>query len=970
MGFLITLLIFAILFVLSELLRPKPEMEDAKPAGLGDFSFPTATEGRAVPLVWGTIQITGPNVVWYGNLFTSGITEKIKTGIFSSSTVTVGYRYYVGMQFALCRGPVDQLRKVWVGDSVLFDRTGTPIVHDGTETWSLPYFLGGDDVGGNGGMGGTLLFKSGTDTQTVSSYLSTYQKVPPTTGDTPAYRGVCYVVPNSGPWYVGNSASIKPWKFEVRRIPVHDWITTVGTPYEGLDPTAYQLVNSQDANPALVLYEILHNTEWGMSITNEEIDIASVYWTAKLLFDEGNGFSMILDQQQEATDLLRLVAEQMDAVVTLTQIDGLWTVKPIRPTADLPAAIQPGTPKVIDEGNLIKLENFTRGAWDGTVNQLLLEFNDRADEYKQTFAGAQDLGNIRVQDQNVRAQIRYPGVKDAQLANDLAWRELLTQSYPLAKASVIVDRTFWDTEMGDIVELNDDDLGVSDFQMRVAAVDLGSLTEGEVRLDLVEDIFRAAIGAFSNVPGSGWEDPLATLLAFVYETAFEAPRAFSSRVNTTPEEARIWCGARRVGAESGFDSWATTGSTYLKTGDSTGFVYIGKLKAALTKSNTVPWNPATTFVIKADPDDLDLMYDSLELTLSANQIGQNLSNLLKIGNELIFITAAQKTGGELELITVYRGALDTVQEDHAIDDECWILSAGGNLMPETWVAGDVVKTRLLSKSLAGLLDIGDASDITNTMLKRSRRPYPPVWYTMNGATLSYPASLDLEAGAGTWDTDGVDFTVRRRDYLIYDEVSHMVADAATLGDFPTPSLFVMRYEFTKDYATVPVVLYTKEDNTTAVTALLVEILRYNAGAVPASLRIRVYARHTDNAEVLDSTQEYTIDIPTVTATSLTGLFNMGADAAAGVSNVFTTASSGTHTLRIQTAFANVIQYRVNGGSWLTAIAAAATSGVIPATTAGDTIELRHSETATGLIQLAYLRDNTAAADAAYWVPYV
>ena len=963
MGFLITLLIFAILFVLSELLRPKPEMEDAKPAGLGDFNFPTATEGRAVPLVWGTIQITGPNVVWYGNLFTSGITEKIKTGIFSSSTVTVGYRYYVGMQFALCRGPVDQLRKVWVGDSVLFDRTATPIVHDGTETWSLQYFLGGDDVGGNGGMGGTLIFKSGTDTQTVSSYLSTYQKVPPTTGDTPAYRGVCYVCPNTSPWYVGNSASIKPWKFEVRRL-AQGWAS--GTP----SWAAYVLVNSQDSNPALVLYEILTNTEWGMGRTDAELDLQSFASTAELLFNEGNGFSMILDQQQEATDLLRLVAEQMDAVVVLTQIDGLWTVKPIRPTADLPALIQPGTPKVIDESNLIKMENFTRGAWNGTVNQLLLEFNDRSDEYKQTFAGAQDLGNIRVQDQNVRAQVRYPGVKDATLANNLAWRELLTQSYPLAKASVIVDRTFWDTEMGDIIELNDTQLGVADFQMRVASVNLGDLTEGEVRLDLVEDIFRAAIGSFSDVPGSGWDDPLAALVAFAYEEAWEAPRAFSSRVTTSPEAARIWAGARRVGAESGFDSWATTGSTYLKTGDSTGFVLIGKLKAALTKSNTVPWTTVTTFVIKADPDDLDLMYDSLELALSPSQIGQNLSNLLKIGNELFFITTASKVAGELSLDTVYRGAIDTVQEDHAIDDECWILSAGGNLMDETWNAADVVKTRLLPKSLAGLLDIGDASDITNTMLKRARRPYPPVFYTLNTVVNNYPATLDLEAGTGVWDADGIDFTVRRRDYLIYDEVSHMIADAATLGDFPTPSAFVMRYEFTKDYATTPVVLYTKEDATTAVVALRNEILRYNAGAVPASLRIRIYARHTDNAEVLDSTQEYTIDIPTVTATTLTGLFNGGASAIGAASTAFVTVSNGTHTLRIQTAVTNVIDYRINGGAWVALITNPATSGIVPATVIGDTLQFRHAETATGLIRLAYLRDNTAAADAAYWVPYV
>ncbi len=953
------------LFVLSELLRPKPEMENAKPAGLGDFNFPTATEGRAVPLIWGTVRISGPNVVWYGDLRTVAIQENVKTGLFSSEDVTVGFRYFVGIQFALCRGPVDELRKVWVGDKVLFDRTGSPIPHDGTEYFNDPYFFGGDDVGGNGGMYGVALFKGGTETQSVASYLGNFQKIPPSTGDTPAYRGVCYVCPASSPFYVGNSAQIQPWKFEVRRIP--DVIPDPGDP-EGGGNGYYLLVNGEDANPAQVLYEVLTNTDWGLGFSHFDMDTQSFIDAANVCSGEGNGFSMILDQPQEASDLVRVIAEQMDAVVAQNQITGKWVATMIRPDADLPST--PPTPREIDSTNLISLESWTRGAWDGTVNQLLLEFFDRADEYKQTFAGAQDMGNIRIQDANVRSQIRYPGVKTADLANDLVWRELLTQSYPLAKATVKVDRTFWDTQIGSVVIFNDDTLGISGFVMRVASVNLGNLAEGEIRLELVEDIFRAIPGAF-DVPGSGW-DPVGELEAFVYQLAFESPRAFNARVFATPEEARIWGTGRRVGSESGYDSYARKAAeAYQKTGDSVGFVVLGKLKAALTKSDAVPWSPGTSFVVKPDPDDLDTLFDALDLTLSKNQVGSNLANLLLVGNEFVFVTAAAKVSGELQLNTVYRGAIDSVQEDHAVDDLVYILSAGGNVFPFVWDAGAVVDTKLLPKSLSGILDLGDATEIENTMNKRSRKPYPAVWYKLNNALLAYPASLDLEAGAGTWDTDGVDFDVSRRDYRLTDEVAQMEQDAALLATgFPAVEQHVTRYEVTKDYATVPVVLFTDEDDTTAWTVLRNLILRWNAGAVPASLQFRVYARHVDAAESLDSIQEYVIQIPTVTATSLTGLFNMGADSAGGVSNLFTCASTGTHTLRIQTAFANAIQYRVNGGGWLTLITGGMTTGTTAGETAGDTIELRHSETTVGLIQLAYLRDNIAAADAAYWVPYV
>lgn len=48
------------------LLAPKPD--EPKPATIDDFDAPTAEEDRSIPVVFGTVWITGPNVVWYGDL--------------------------------------------------------------------------------------------------------------------------------------------------------------------------------------------------------------------------------------------------------------------------------------------------------------------------------------------------------------------------------------------------------------------------------------------------------------------------------------------------------------------------------------------------------------------------------------------------------------------------------------------------------------------------------------------------------------------------------------------------------------------------------------------------------------------------------------------------------------------------------------------------------------------------------------
>lgn len=53
-----------------------PKSQNIKPAGLGDFTAPTAEEGREIPVLFGTRDIEGPNVVWYGALRVEAIKKK------------------------------------------------------------------------------------------------------------------------------------------------------------------------------------------------------------------------------------------------------------------------------------------------------------------------------------------------------------------------------------------------------------------------------------------------------------------------------------------------------------------------------------------------------------------------------------------------------------------------------------------------------------------------------------------------------------------------------------------------------------------------------------------------------------------------------------------------------------------------------------------------------------------------------
>lgn len=68
------LFIMVVSNLISAALQPKPQAPKA--AALSDFSVPTAEEGRAIPVVFGTVVITGANCVWYGDLGKKAIKSK------------------------------------------------------------------------------------------------------------------------------------------------------------------------------------------------------------------------------------------------------------------------------------------------------------------------------------------------------------------------------------------------------------------------------------------------------------------------------------------------------------------------------------------------------------------------------------------------------------------------------------------------------------------------------------------------------------------------------------------------------------------------------------------------------------------------------------------------------------------------------------------------------------------------------
>ena len=947
-AFFVTLLIYAGLFILQELLRPKPDIENARPAGLGDFRFPTATQGRKVPLVWGTNLLEGPNVVWYGDLRQEAIVEKFKTGLFSSESAVTGYRYRIGFQVALCRGEIDAVKRLWIGKRLAFD---------GTATSTIDVNLPADEALQKQGFEATVDVYLGSTSQSVNDYLAGFQDAGAGTNRTPRYTGTSYLVfrergataANSEGAYVGNATSIDPIKIEVVRMPGIFSGQGAGEDAVGVD-----------ANPVNVIYEILTNQEWGFGFPAADIDVgvgSSFLSAADTMITEVNGFSMVLDREISASDLLGELQRQIDGVVFLDHRTGKWKIKLARADYTI------GSVPQFTEDNVKKIEDFTRGSWQDTTNQIDVQFLNRANDYTEDFARAQDMGNALIQgggtvatSQAISAQSNYPGVKTAALANNLAWRDLRTQSYPLARASFVVDRTFWDLTIGDVIAWTDSTYGFTQLPMRITRIDYGSLTSNEIKIEAVQDVFYFAAASYANPPDTGWTVPTDTLVAFPSDEqlAFEAPRALLSRDPLFSDEfaTKVFASARRQGPEAIFDvrqrnASGSPSGTYATAATVPSFMRIGELVSSLSNGTAIP---TSTITVDATPDSQTRLLAAFESSATLTDVGVNLQHLVYVDGEFMLVESASANGGDVDLENVYRGALDSAQKAHAAGTEVYLIFFGSGLTDTTFPSTNNVDIKLVPRSLSDELSEASATTISFALNKRYLRPYPAASMRYNGTTTDF-GTPDLEGDGSGLNGVGFDVDWLRRDLRTGNEVLSLLADDSGVD---ASTEYRLRVYVDPSGSNTLVQESSWTTGSGPITVLRAPIIE--AAAAGTEIRLELLTRHDIESETnLEALVPCEHNVtPT---TTLTGQFYLGKSTPGNPGNSYTAASAGTFVVNIGAAFAaGNVEYRLNGGTWTSVITTGNTTGNIAGVSISDTIELRHTTATTPDPQFVELQD--------------
>jgi hypothetical protein len=450
---------FVVTLILSIALSPKPQKPRA--AALDDFELPTAEEGRPIPVVFGEVDISGANVLWYGDLQVKPI--KKRSGF---SKATVGYKYFLGFHLGLCHGEIDAVTRVAWDDKEAW--TGN-ITANGSATINKPDLFGGNNRGG--GVQGDFDIAFGGTAQTANAYLQS--KV----GETPpAFRGIVSLYWKGG--YVGNSEFVKAVTVRCKRL-LKGW--------EGTVWYSSKLDVNGGFNPVHAVYQCLTDTRWGMGVPATRIDEASFQDAADVLFDEGFGMHMIWNQSATIEQFVQIIMDHVGGGLAFNLATGKYQITLFRGNYD------PDDLNEYGEDEILVMNKYENRGFGETVNEVTLSYTDPA-TLKMTSITAQDLASVDSQGARVPAIIELKGIRDHDVARTTLGRELAQRTMPLTKVNFQINRAAWHVAFGDVFKLNWPDRQCFGKVFRVLKITKGTLQDNAIGIEALEDIFQYSVG--------------------------------------------------------------------------------------------------------------------------------------------------------------------------------------------------------------------------------------------------------------------------------------------------------------------------------------------------------------------------------------------------------------------------------------------------------------------------------------------
>lgn len=710
-----TLALFAVSFVLTALLAPKPKFENARPQGLDELRFPLASDGAPIALALGKTRVRGPNTLWYGNFRAEPIIEMgpRRYGFFGPrARITVGHKYYLSLDLGLCLGPDVRLRRIWIDKEEIWSGNIGP--EPTAISINLPELFGGEKQGG--GFVGTLRFYGGAAAQAANAHIAgvideLY----------PAYGGQSHIVLEE--CYIGTSAQLRPMSFEVER-----YTNSLGLSSEN------QIIG-EDLNPVEVMHMVM-TTRWGMlGVSPSALDVQSFLDAAPVLASEGNGMSLLVTSANQGKSVIEEILRQIDGILYQDPSTGEIVLTLIRNDYD-PAEVPEFGPSEI-----AAIRSFTRGSWQDTINQVRVQFTNRARKYETSSAVEQDMANINMQGRLRTATISFPGCHRANLANALAAREISQLSVPMFSTSLELNRRAGQLRPGDPFKLNWPEYGINGLLMRVNRFNLGELVNGRIVIDASQDEFSNRVPVFAPPEDSGWEPVNRMAVPIINALPLEAPFFLAANfatgegVDLEANEGYFMNLARLPAlGQFGFSTRVeqpASFSSFVQGVSETLYTRTARLSATLGRLTGFGTGTVSTLTVSGVTDGSTLAAVLADASVDDMRLGINLFTMN--GELMSYQTATNLGGGEWNLNNVRRALMDTHFQEHAADSILFFLDEGEAVVPGPFNATNSMSFRFQSYTDRDATPWEDALVEALTPTRRRERPLRPAFIQVAGS---------------------------------------------------------------------------------------------------------------------------------------------------------------------------------------------------------------------------------------------
>lgn len=468
-------------------LMARNQKSGMKAAGINEFKYPTAEEGRPLMVVWGKRRVISCNAICAP--FHLRIYKKKR------HDSVVAFKYHIGLHLQICHA-ADGVKQLWMGGKCVWPTANDPT--DEAADATVSGYIDADKIFGGhhreGGVKGDISIQYGGSAQTRSAYLTTHL------GDGPAFRGMVGVI-----WeqvYVGTSPYIKPMSMLVKR-------TDILCDRTAMWYIAKANVGDDHCNPIHVVYEMLTSTIVGCGKDTSLIG-DSFADAADTCYDEGYGLDIVWDSApDDVQSMIDKICQIIDGVLYQDLSTGKFEIALVRDDYN-PAALD------TYDDSYFWVENYECPSVAKAPAKTFVHFHDRGSTKKRP-AYDDDIAILEMQGSNpVTQEFDFSGfITDETLANTIAAREQRVASAMPKYLTLNCDRRMADLAKGAVIKITYPDLQISGMIVRVLDPEYGSLKDGRVRLFVVEDVFGQAYTAYgaptiwANAEGS--TDPIVNI---------------------------------------------------------------------------------------------------------------------------------------------------------------------------------------------------------------------------------------------------------------------------------------------------------------------------------------------------------------------------------------------------------------------------------------------------------------------------